>query len=199
MIRSSKKTTLAAIVTFAVAVLMMGTSCSGTLAAYLRAAACDGDIKKVTNFLKLGANVNATDGLGYTALIDVEACKRHDDASRLQLIEVLIASGGAVNHRTRDGTTALMYAARNGDTQVVNALLRKGASVSVADNDGETALIKAAASSCNVETVQALISAGADLNARDHKGQNALDSFRSSYACPESKVGDLLQKATTGD
>jgi ankyrin repeat protein len=90
-----------------------------------------------------------------------------------------------------------MYAARNGDTQAVNALLRNGASINIADKEGETALMKAAASSCNEETVRALLSAGADLSVRDHKGRNALDSFRSSYACPESKVGDLLQIAGT--
>jgi ankyrin repeat protein len=128
----------------------------------------------------------------------VEACTRHDDLtqSRVQLVELLIAKGAAVNLQAHDGSTALMYAARNGDTQAVNALLRNGASVNIADNEGETALMKAAASSCTEETVRALLSAGADLNARDHKGRNALDSFRSSYACPESKVGDLLKMET---
>jgi ankyrin repeat protein len=115
----------------------------------------------------------------------------------VQLVELLIAKGAAVNHRDGDGSTALMYAARNGDTQAINVLLRNGASVNLADKEGETALMKAAASSCNEETVRALLSAGADLTARDHKGRNALDSFRSSYACPESKVGDLLQIAGT--
>ena len=89
-----------------------------------------------------------------------------------------------------------MYAAENGDTQAVNALLRNGASVNLADKEGETALMKAAASSCAEETVKVLISAGADLNARDHKGRNALDSFQSSYACPESKLGALLKMET---
>jgi ankyrin repeat protein len=115
----------------------------------------------------------------------------------VQLIELLIAKGATVNHQDDDGATALIYAARNGDTPAVNALLRNGASVNIANHNGETALMKAAASSCTEETVRALLSAGADLTARDHKGRNALDSFRSSYACPESKVGDLLQKSTT--
>ena len=133
-----KRTVVVAIIVFEAAALILGTGCSGTLAAYLRGAACAGDITKVTNFLQLGANVNTTDGLGYSALIDVEACRRHNDLiqSRVQLIELLIAKGAEVNHRAGDGRTALMYAARNGDTQSVNALLRNGATVNIADNDG---------------------------------------------------------------
>ena len=177
--------------------LMLATGCSKQLSTLLGGAACDGNIEKVRNLLKLGAKVNATDGRGYSALIDVEACKGHDEPTRVQLIELLIANGAAVNLRSRDGTTSLMYAARNGDTEVVNALLRNGAAVNIGDNDGETPLMKAAASSCSEETVRALLTAGADLNARDHKGRNPLDSFHSSYACPQSKVGDMLQIAGT--
>jgi len=160
---------------------------------------CDGDIRKAESLLDRGANVNVTGIQGSSALINVEACTRHDDLtqSRVQLVKLLIAKGAAVNHRDGDGSTALMYAARNGDTQAVNVLLRNGAEVNIADKEGETALMKAAASSCNEETVRALLSAGADLSLRDHKGRNALDSFRASYACPESKVGDLLQIAGT--
>jgi len=193
-----KRTILVAVTVVVAVALILCTGCSGLLEADLRLAACDGDIKKVTNLLKRGANVNATGVLGTSALISVEACTRHDDLtqSRVQLVELLIANGAAVNHQDDDGATALMYAARNGDTQAVNALLRNGASVNIADNDGETALMKAAASSCTEGTVRALLSAGADLTARDHKGRNALDSFRSSYACPESKVGDLLKMET---
>jgi ankyrin repeat protein len=166
------------------------------LEAQLRGAACDGDIKKVTNLLERGANVNATGVQGTSALISVEACKDDYDPTRVQLIELLIAKGADVNHQDDDGATALIYAARNGDTEAVSVLLRNGALVNLADNDGKTALMKAAASSCTEETVRALLSAGADLNARDHKGRNALDSFRASYACPENKVGDLLKMKT---
>ena len=192
-----KKIVVVAVIAFVAGALILGTGCSRSLEAKLRGAACDGDITKAKNLLKPWVNVNATDVLGNSALTYVEGCKRHDDPTRVQLVELLIAKGAAVNFRDRDGFTALMYAARNGDTEAVNVLLRNGASVNIADKEGETALMKAAASSCNEETVRALLSAGADLSVRDHKGRNALASFRSSYACPESKVGDLLQIAGT--
>ncbi len=192
-----KEKVVVAIIIFGAAALLMGSSCRRLSAAHLMSAACDGDIKRATNLLELGVDVNATDGMSNSALTLAEGCKRDDTPTRVQLVELLIAKGAEVNHRESDGHTALMFAAGNGDTQAVNALLRNGATVNAADNDGETALMKAAASSCNEETVRALLSAGADLSARDHKGRNALDSFRSSYACPESKVGDLLQMAGT--
>lgn len=192
-----KRTSLVAVIVVVSVALTLCTGCSsGLLEADLRLAACDGDIKKVTNLLKRGANVNATGVQGTSALTSSEACKGDDDPTRVQLVELLVAKGAAVNHQDDDGATALMYAAGNGDTEAVNALLRNGALVNIADNEGETALMKAAASSCTEETVRALLSAGADLTARDHKGRNALDSFRSSYACPESKVGDLLKLET---
>jgi len=194
-----KEKVVVAMIIFGVAALLMGSSCRRLSAAHLMSAACDGDIKKATNLLELGVDVNATGVLGTSALTSVEACKGHDDPTRVQLIELLITKGAQVNHRNSEGRTALMYAAENGDTPAVNALLRNGALVNLADNNGETALMKAAASSCTEETVRALLNAGADLNARDHKGRNALDSFRASYACPESKIGDLLQRATTAN
>jgi ankyrin repeat protein len=197
MIALLKKLVVFAVIAIVAVALLLCTGCSRSLEAKLRLAACGGDITKAKNLLKRGMNVNATDVLGNSALTYVEGCKGHDDPTRVQLVELLIAKGAAVNFPDRDGCTALMYAARNGDTQAVNALLRNGASVNIADKEGETALMKAAASSCNEETVRALLSAGADLTARDHKGRSALDSFRSSYACPESKVGDLLQIAGT--
>jgi len=193
-----ERTALVAVIVVVAVSLILCAGCSGPLEAELRLAACDGDIKRVTNALGRGANVNGTGLQGSSALTSAEACTRHDNLiqSRVQLIELLIAKGATVNHRDDDGRTALMYAAENGDTQAVNVLLRNGASVNLADNEGETALMKAAASSCTEETVRALLSAGADMNARDHKGRNALDAFRASYACPESKVGDLLKMET---
>lgn len=194
-----KEKVVVAMIICGVAALLMGSSCRRLSAAHLLSAACDGDIKKATNLLELGVDVNATDGMSNSALTLAEGCKRDDTPSRVQLVELLIAKGAEVNHRESDGSTALMKAAGNGDTPALNALLRNGALVNLADNNGETALMKAAASSCTEETVRALLNAGADLNTRDHKGRNALDSFRASYACPESKIGDLLQRATTAN
>ena len=95
---------------------------------------------------------------------------------RFNWVELLIANGALVNPQARDGRDALMYAAKNGDTQAVKALLKSVASVTIADNEGQTALMKAVTFSCNEDTIRALLDAGADLKAIDHKGQSALSS-----------------------
>jgi ankyrin repeat protein len=166
LIRLWHKTVAVAVIVGGAAVLILGAGCSRRLATHFRSAACAGDIEKVKSLLQLGANVNATDGLGYSALIDVEACQGHIAPTRVELVELLIGTGATVNLRSGNGSAALMYAARNGDTEAVNALLKNGAEVNIPDKEGETALMKAAANSCNEETVRALLSAGADLSAR---------------------------------
>jgi len=198
MIISLKQSVNRAVILGVAGALILYSACSVPSEVDLRLAACKGDIIKVSQLLERGADVNGIGVQGDSALTSVESCIRHGEITetRVQLIELLIARGAAINHPDEDGRTALMYAARNGDTLAVKALLRNGASVNLADDEEETALMKAAASSCTEATVSALLGAGADLSARDHKGRNALDSFRSSYACPGSKVGDLLQMQT---
>jgi ankyrin repeat protein len=122
----------------------------------------------------LGANVNATDVEGHSPLIFAESCTTRP--GRPELVELLIANGAMVNLQARDGRTALMCAAGNGDARAVKALLKSGASVNIADNEGQTALIKAVRFSCDEDTIRALVDAGADLKATDHKGQSALSS-----------------------
>src|SRR5258705_11156541 len=93
LIRLWHKTVAVAVIAGGAAVVILGTGCSRPSAAHFRSAACDGDIEKVKSLLQLGANVNATDGLGYSALIDVEACKDHTAPTRVELVELLIAKG----------------------------------------------------------------------------------------------------------
>jgi ankyrin repeat protein len=176
----NRKLVISVIVTMAVALLSC-TRRSPSPEVSLYVAACDGDITKTKKLLMLGANVNATDVRGYSPLMVAESCTTRP--GRPELVELLIANGAAVNLQARDGCTALMYAAKNGDTQAVKALLKSGASVNIADNEGQTALMNAVTFSCDEETVRALLSAGADLTARDHKGRDAL-----SNACIKGKL-----------
>jgi ankyrin repeat protein len=185
----NRKLMISAIVTMAVALLSC-TRHSQSLEVSLYVAACDGDLSETRKLLRLGANVNATDVRGYSALMMAEACTTRP--GRPELVELLIANGAAVNLQARDGRTALMCAATNSDTQAVKALLKSGASVNIADNEGQAALMKAVRFSCDEDTIRALVDAGADLKATDHKGHSAL----SSTCLDGTRLGELLQRNT---
>lgn len=185
----NRKRLVSVIVTISVALLSC-TCQSDSLEVSLYVAACDGDVSETKRLLMLGANVNATDHPeGKSPLMMAEACTA--GPGRGELVELLIASGATVNHQSGDGSTALMYAAKNGDTQAVKALLKSGASVNIADNEGETALMKAVRFFCDEDTIRALVDAGADLKATDHKGRSALSS-----TCLESRLGGIFAPNT---
>jgi hypothetical protein len=87
-----------------------------------------------------GADVNAGDVKGFSAgetPLIVAAMKGKTD-----IAAILIAEGAKVNTRTKDGQTALIYAAgAPGDrTEVVRLLIEKGADVNAQDKKGMTAL-----------------------------------------------------------
>ena len=185
----NRKLVISVIVTMAVALLSC-TRHSPSPEVSLYVAACDGDLSKTKKLLISGANVNATDVEGHSPLMMAEACTTRP--GRPELVELLIANGAAVNLQARDGRTALMYAAKNGDTRAVKALLKSGASIKIADNEGETALMNAVRFSCDEGTIKALVDAGADLKATDHKGHSAL----SSTCLDGTRLGELLQRNT---
>ncbi|MGH9319567.1 MAG: TonB family protein [Vicinamibacteria bacterium] len=74
----------------------------------------------------------------------------------------------------REGFTALMYAVRSDDPELVVLLLKAGVDLDRVNQDRETALIIAVRRG-NVEAARQLLMAGADLNARDARGRTALD------------------------
>ena len=95
----------------------------------------NGTAADVRAAIKEGANVNAWDGYGFTALM-LAARYRRDT----EVIKILVAAGADVNARDRSGWTALMCAAFwNTDPDVVKALIGAGANVNARDNNGRRA------------------------------------------------------------
>ena len=93
-----------------------------------------------------GANVNARDSCGSTALIC--AAKK----GYLEAVKALIEAGAHLSWE------ALMFAAEYGHVETVNALIRAGASLK--NSDGWTALMYAEEKG-HAEVINALIEAGA--------------------------------------
>ena len=74
----------------------------------------------------------------------------------------------------REGWTALMYAARSENQDLVVLLLKAGAALDLVNQDGETALVVAVKRG-NVEAARQLLMAGADVKPKDARGRTALD------------------------
>ena len=142
---------------------------SGAPASPVADAAMQGDIAKVRVLIARGANVNAPQGDGMTALH--WAAERGDSA----LTATLLRARASVGAKTRIGEyTPLHVAARTGSPAVVRALLRAGSDARAVTTSGATPLHFAAASG-SAAAVQALLARKVDVNAREHEwGQTPL-------------------------
>jgi len=127
-------------------------------------AAAKGDLGKVRDLLAKGADVNARDHSGGTALMSV---------ANAAVAEALIAKGADVNAKTQGGQTALYYASTWDRIDVVQILLGAGADPNAKDTHGFQ-LLQMAALGGKVTIVRALLEKGADPNARDGFGMTAL-------------------------
>jgi len=160
-----------------------------------------GDKPAVLALLKTGADVNAPQRDGATALhwaayLDdaettarlIRAGARIDTANNYgvtalalasqsgnaAIIDQLVKAGADPNGAIRAGETPLMLAARTARTDAVTVLLNAGAKIDAKETwNGQTALMWAAAAG-NGPVVQALIDRGADIRARSNAGTTPL-------------------------
>jgi hypothetical protein len=126
----------------------------------IRAAMSCDSLKSVRALVEKGANLNARDNDGRTALLwAVWHWNCNADVARF-----LIEKGADVNAYDKNGKTPLMTAANLGFTEAVRLLVEKGADLNVQDEMGETALMQACGSSPHADVVRILIENGANLN-----------------------------------
>jgi ankyrin repeat protein len=78
----------------------------------------------------------------------------------------------------RHGSPIIVTAARKGNPDIINLLLKYGANVRVADVDGVGPLL-AAAEEGKLEAAQLLLNAGCDINQTDSQGNTPLSAARS--------------------
>src|SRR5687768_8204976 len=138
--------------------------------AAVASAAERGDKAAVRQLLKDGADVNAAQGDGMSAL--------HWAADRgdTELAELLIYAGANHSAQTRIGQyTPLHLAAKSGSAAVASALVKAGADVNVRTTTSGVTPLHLAASAGSAETVNVLIDAKADVNAKENEaGQTPL-------------------------
>ncbi|KAI2491617.1 serine/threonine kinase [Fragilaria crotonensis] len=130
----------------------------------------DGNLKKVRDLLHKGANVNAKDEFGNTAL--TWAC--HKSLSDVAL-EILKRDNVDVNAKDSEGRSALICACDNSLSDVALEILKlDNVDVNAKESDGLTALHFACFNSLSDVALEILQRDNVDVNAKDSTGVTAL-------------------------
>ncbi len=127
--------------------------------------------------IQKGANVNARDEFGSTALLSAVYFDNNKE-----IIELLLNKGADVNAVNKWGNTPLTYASAYSNKEVIEFLIRKGADINTKNEKWETSLIIASEKN-SYEVIRLLIEKGADLNVEDKNGNTPLIN-----ACKNGKV-----------
>ena len=156
-------------------------------------AAMRGDRETVRTLLKQGADVNAAQGDGMTALH--WAAQRGD----AELAAMLVYAGANVTAVTRIGQyTPLHLAASAGSVELVNALIKAGAAVDAKTTNTGATPLHLAARAGSALVITALLDHGADVNATEAEwGQTPLIFAASEDRVEAIKV--LLQRGANAN
>ncbi len=125
-------------------------------------------VEEIKELLKKGADVNASDKYGDTALMVAATL------GKLDVVKCLVELGADLEAKDGAGRTALMMVANWGKLDVVKCLAECGADLEAKDMHGRTALMWAATEG-QIEVVKYLAECGADVNVKDEwYGETAL-------------------------
>lgn len=149
----------------------------------LHVAAYHQNLPLAVSLLQHRADVNARSNPGWTPLHkamerlalmrETETPSPDDVATTVRLVQLLLASGAAVDAPNASGVTPLHAAAMTRQTEPVRLLIDKGAAVDSKDADGVTPLYLAAKRDA-LEVAELLIARGAAVNARTKSGYTPL-------------------------
>jgi len=143
----------------------------------------NGDRGWLTTLLQSGADANAP----HRGTLPLHLAARRGE---FDIVDLLIAHGGALDGRDDNGCTALMISAAEGDNVQLSALLTRGADPDAADKKGNTALHHAACG-LHFDILWRLVVAGGNADAPNHAG----DTVRGLCTAEGRHALDLLEQA----
>ena len=94
--------------------------------------------------------------------------------NKLKLIGELLNQGVDPNTKDETFTTPLLYAAQNGDREIVELLIQSGADINYSNQPHLITPLMIAAAKNQIEVVKILIAAGAHINAINDDGTPAI-------------------------
>jgi hypothetical protein len=134
-------------------------------------------MEPLKHLIAKGADINATDESGWTALMYAAALNSAPTSETP--VKLLLAAGADPNRKSLHGDTALMAAAYRGVLN--NDLLKAGANINARNADGVTALMLLA-QHIKPDDIAEALAEGADPAAHDNQGRTALDYLQAA-AC----------------
>lgn len=150
----------------------------------LTATVSRGDVSELARFLASGADANARDAKGRTALL-IAAREGHRDVA-----QALLTAGAEVDARSEGmNVTPLMAAAQRGDLPFVRLLLEAGADPNASSRNGAGVLARAVLGG-DVDTVRELLTAGAN---PDGTGSSAPPNASPLWAAVARKQRELAR------
>ena len=154
-------------------------------------AASNGYQDEVSQLLAMGANINAKNSDGFSALM-LAVSNGHAD-----VVDLLIENGADISAKWNIcvGLTILMMAAFKGHTNIVTQLLAKNVDVNVKESEGLTALMIAAHEG-HKEVVAQLLAKSADVSTTNLEGLTALKiAARNGH----EEIVEMLKEARATD
>ncbi len=134
-----------------------------------KAARYPSSVEQMKMLIAAGADVNAKDEYGRTAL----HYALYERQTAMQKIKMLIDAGADVNAEDKEGETPLMHAT----AEQMKVLIAAGANVNAKDKEEKTALMWAK----TAKQMQVLIDAGADIYAKDNRGYDVAYYSRTGW------------------
>ena len=174
------------VATFFLTIVLTG---AGVLESPVADAAMRNDVEVLRNLLYQGADVNAAQGDGMTALHWAAVNGQSDIA------EMLLYAGASIEATTRMGAyTPLHLASREGHSPMVVSLLKAGSDPNQRTSSGGVTSLHFAAASGDVKSIEALIDHGASIDDKEmQSGQTPL-----IFAASLGRVGAIKILADKG-